>query len=331
MPTHSLKTAAEVAELVKAGKTLLLAGDESLLTTLPEGNWIGGTSANFMAEDGGTTTKDKIFVTDLSDIVAKVAVRTYDSATLMTIGQNYPENGFTALVVPGLSAIHALFAKEVQGFDGVFNAPLAGWISGVPVEEIGKTPPKAFAGSGTALSNQAAAMHVSLPEGFVARLDIINLFTQSDGDLISFPEDGFSSEGDCAINGKPANLAAYILEKKIDTKCPLVADYNGAMINVSIQAVDAASRKVSFYAPVFKGIEYRFARPVDNYIDRFAKAVSMGDLGTIAFSCNCILNFLYANLEGKKTGALVGPITFGEVAYMLLNQTLVYLSIDKIS
>ncbi|MGV8838548.1 DUF6976 family protein [Cellvibrio sp.] len=33
-------------------------------------------------------------------------------------------------------------------------------------------------------------------------------------------------------------------------------------------------------------------------------------------------------MEGKKTRDLTGPITFGEVAYQLLNQTLVYLSIS---
>lgn len=48
------------------------------------------------------------------------------------------------------------------------------------------------------------------------------------------------------------------------------------------------------------------------------------------FSCNCILNFLYSELEGKRTGELIGPVTFGEVAYQLLNQTLVYLQIEDI-
>jgi hypothetical protein len=41
------------------------------------------------------------------------------------------------------------------------------------------------------------------------------------------------------------------------------------------------------------------------------------------------LNYLYANLEGKKTGHIVGPMTFGEIAYMLLNQTLVYLTFEN--
>jgi hypothetical protein len=32
-------------------------------------------------------------------------------------------------------------------------------------------------------------------------------------------------------------------------------------------------------------------------------------------------------LEGKKTGGVTGPITFGEIAYQLLNQTLAYISV----
>ena len=49
--------------------------------------------------------------------------------------------------------------------------------------------------------------------------------------------------------------------------------------------------------------------------------------GNPIFSCNCILNYLYGNLEGKTTPPYAGPVSFGEVAYQLLNQTLVYCEI----
>ena len=49
--------------------------------------------------------------------------------------------------------------------------------------------------------------------------------------------------------------------------------------------------------------------------------------GEIAFSCNCILNFLYSDLEGKHTGHIIGPMTFGEIGYQLLNQTMVFLNV----
>lgn len=34
---------------------------------------------------------------------------------------------------------------------------------------------------------------------------------------------------------------------------------------------------------------------------------------------------LYGGLEGRKTGHITGPITFGEIAHQLLNQTMVRL------
>jgi hypothetical protein len=42
------------------------------------------------------------------------------------------------------------------------------------------------------------------------------------------------------------------------------------------------------------------------------------------------LNFIYGGLEGKKTGDITGPMTFGEIACRLLNQTMVFFEIDKI-
>ena len=95
------------------------------------------------------------------------------------------------------------------------------------------------------------------------------------------------------------------------------------MINVSVQEVK--DNEVAFYAPVFKDVEYRFAEPLSDYVSDFRKALPVSV--EPVFACNCILNFLYSELEGKKTEKMEGPITFGEIAYQLLNQTLVYLEI----
>lgn len=40
------------------------------------------------------------------------------------------------------------------------------------------------------------------------------------------------------------------------------------------------------------------------------------------------IDFVYIEAEGM-TAHMQGPITFGEIAYMLLNQTLVYLTLEK--
>lgn len=323
-----LHTVAETVELIKRGRILLLAGEESLLAQMPPGKWIGGTAVSFMTPKGGTTDCNNVFVTDLTDIAETASVRQYTADSLPNIGADYLSPGFTVLIVPAASEVHARFAGEVQSYPGVFDSPLVGWISGVAVAEIGKRQAKVFAGNNAALSDKAVALHIGLPAGKAAVADIINLFTPGNGPAITFPRNGFASTGDCRIDGVPANLARYIADRSIDTKLPLIADYNGAMINVSIQSANAESGEVCFYAPVFEGVEYRFANPVGDYTHAFEQREAIEG---VAFSCNCILNFLYADLEGKTIGSFSGPITFGEIAYMLLNQTLVYLRIVDVA
>jgi hypothetical protein len=330
MSNQGLYPASAASRLIEQGRVVLVAGDESLLRQLPKGTWIGGTSTNFMAPAGGLTARDMVFVTDITDLVKSAEVRSYSASELRSIAADYPENGFTVLNVPAFSALHSSFAREVSTYDGVFHSPLYGWISGVDVSEIGRRAPMTFAGDGTPLGERAAALHVSLPPGRVAKIDIINLFSQGDGAAIEFPVDGFESKGDCLIGGKPSNLASFVAANAIDVKLPLVANYQGAMVNVSLQNVDAAAGKTTFYAPVFKGVQYRFAAPVDDYIAEFKRRLGSIKAHSIALSCNCVLNYLYAELEGKKTGSIIGPNTFGEIAYMLLNQTLVYLSIETV-
>lgn len=54
---------------------------------------------------------------------------------------------------------------------------------------------------------------------------------------------------------------------------PLVTDYNGVYINTSVKAVEDG--KVALYAPVFKGIDYRFATHVANYEEEFKNRINM--------------------------------------------------------
>ena len=49
-----------------------------------------------------------------------------------------------------------------------------------------------------------------------------------------------------------------------------------------------------------------------------------------ALAFNCILNYVHGKLEGDQFIPVACPATFGEVANILVNQTLVYLIIkDK--
>ena len=324
----SLMTVQEASDLILDGKKLLIAGDEALLAKLPRGEWIGGTSPYFMSEDGGLCSREQLQVTVLPAMVLSTRIETYEASELERIPRDYMSNGFSYVLIPAFTKAHKKFAHDCSTWPGVFDRPLVGWITGIEVQDVGKQTPKVVNGkSGEISASKAAVMHVELPPEIIARANIINLFSQGGGDTITFPASGFDIT-ECNVNGQLRSFAEYIEERKIDKKLPLVADYLGAMVNVSIQSVNADADKVSLYAPVFIGQEYRFANPVADYETEFRKELEAREFEPV-FTCNCILNYLYANLEGKKTGHIVGPITFGEIAYMLLNQTLVYLTFES--
>lgn len=330
MNNHTLLSIDETAALIQAGKVLALAGDETLLAQLPAGRWIGGTIPYFVDTDGGIETRDHIFVTELTAADgATVDIRSYDMDTIRHIAEDAPDNGYTIVILPAMSAIHTEFANHGRDYEQMFLKPLAGWVAGVHLSEIGKATPKVFNGlSGAMLSDQAVALHVPLPSSMTAVVHILNLFRQDpDADAITFPEDGFSATT-CHVNGEPMLFADYLAARRIDTRQPLVADYHGARINTSYQQVDQDSKTVRFYAPVFAGIEYRQAAPIGDYAQEF-NALAEGSHDGVQFSCNCILNYLYGELRGRRTGGPAGPVTFGEIAYQLLNQTLVYLDVQR--
>ena len=322
-----MQESVQVKEQIAAGKKLLLAGDENLLKQLPAGDWIGGTIPYFMTEQGGLATRDKIYVTELPTVVSNLSIQVYDEAALPCVYSDAAKYSFSIIIIPAASPTHLSFALNAPNYQDFAVRPLIGWISGVHLNDLNKVTPKVFSGRNpTPLENAAVVMHVALPQNQVAEIGILNIFEQSDGDTITFPNDGFSAR-EVFINGVKTDFADYIAAKKLDTRFPLVADYYGAMVNVSFQSVDAEKHQVLLYAPVFAGLRYKHAKPIENYVQQFTSQMPT-DLGNqLTFSCNCILNYLYSELEGKQTGDFTGPITFGEVAYQLLNQTMVYLTL----
>jgi hypothetical protein len=218
---------------------------------------------------------------------------------------------------------------NAPSFPDFATRPLIGWIAGVAVDDDISSP-KVFDGTQSrAMENGAVVFHVELPANKLAEIDIVNIFEQGEGDTITFPEDGFNATT-AWINGQPKNFADYLLDNAIDTRLLLVTNLSGAMINTSFKSLDFAKRQITFYAPVFAGYRYKVAKPVDDYLAHLVKKVPVGVGDKVFFACNCILNYLYANLEGRKISNFTGPITFGEIAYQLLNQTLVYLTIEDV-
>ena len=314
----------DAARAIASGRFLALAADEAVLRRLPPGNWIGGTIPYFISEQGGLQSREHVLVTELAEAGRPARILDYTAETLPDVAKDGPDNGFTMLIIPGMSGLHSQYAADAAGYQDMFMKPIIGWISGIHLDDLGKAAPKVVNGrTGLVTDQHAVAVHVPLPAGRLAVVGILNLFSQGDGDTITFPENGFQA-GACQVNGTAANFARYVQEKGLDLSLPLVADYHGAQINVSFKGVDAENGRVDFYAPVFTGIEYRQANPVGDYAAGF-RALVGGLREHPRFSCNCILNYLHGQLEGKAFGPFEGPVTFGEIGYQLLNQTLVYL------
>jgi hypothetical protein len=319
----------EVKSKIMRGEKLLLAGDEALLRQLPVGNWIGGSIPYFMTEEGGLTTRQKIYVTELPATVADVTIKVYEPTTLESVYMDAAQNGFSIIIMPGSSQTHLEFALHAPDYKDFGHSPLIGWIAGVHLDDLGKVSPKVFDGrTQTMFEDAAVVMHTALHPKHVAEINYVNIFEQGDGDTITFPQDGFSA-GDAYVNGIKTNFADYITRQNLDPRLPLVADYFGARVNVSFQGVDPAKHEVRFYAPVFAGVSYKHAKPLRDYVKQFTAMLPVHLSKHPAFSCNCILNYLYSELEGKRTGKITGPATFGEVVYQLLNQTMAYLTITE--
>lgn len=323
---HEMNTIDQVTALIKQGKRLLLAGDEDVLRQLPSGSWIGGTIPYFMTQMGGLSSRDQIYVSELPDYIQSLKIVEYDARTISNIYRDIPDGGFGFVIMPTSSPVQFEFGLNAPQYPEFAYRPLLGWVSGMFLDDLGSKSAKVFNGRTlAALDNKAVAMLIELPVTKISEIGIVNIFAQGDGDSISFAGDGFEAS-DALINGEPQNFADYITRNGIDTRLPLVADYFGASINVGLQTVDQEQGRVSFYAPVFHNVTYKFATPLTNYVGQFTSQLPHND-NSIVFSCNCILNYVYLDLEHQRLGNIGGPITFGEIAYQLLNQTLVYLTI----
>ena len=317
------------SDLIKKGLPLSIAGPESALDQLPQGDWIGGTIPYFMLASGGAVVTDaRVFVTDLSSL-GSVRIQSYGADELQGICANAPDNGFSIAIIPAGSAAHQRFAAEAANYEGAFLKPTVGWISGVHLSQLGSATPKVYDGrSAQKYENRAVVAYVTLPDERLASVEIVNLFEPDDGDVLRFDSTSFEVDS-CEVNGRRVNFAQYIRERRLDGgTLPLVGNFAGAHLNVSLQTVGEAGGKVQLYAPVFTDVDYRFARPVGDYAAAFRARLAQQQADGIVWSCNCILNFLFGDLEGKAIGGLGGPVTFGEIAYQLLNQTLVAVRIQ---
>jgi hypothetical protein len=314
----------KTSALIREGKLLHIAGTEDLLRKLPKGNWVGGSTEYFIGENGGVVTDNQLSVSVLD--FAEYKCNIYDCENIKDVAADGYDNGLTILIIPFNSRIHTEYAQNAPAYEDMFVKPVVGWISGMNLGKDCQTPIVINGFTGECFTDEAVALSVKVPDGKRADIKIINIFNENAfSPIIRFKEYGFAVKT-CFVDGKEVGFADYIAKNNIDTNLPLVGNYSGTGVNVSIKSIEDGT--VNLYAPVFAHIDYRFAALVPDYEAAFAAQLEAIQNKDSIFSCNCILNFLYGNLEGKKIDGLYGPVTFGEIAWQLLNQTLVYVTID---
>lgn len=310
------------ADLIRSGLHLAVAGREAALDQLPVGNWIGGTTPYFMdAGSGVVADAGSVFVTDIS-VLDGVSLTSFGAEDLEQISAQCPDHGFAMTIIPFGSTCHNRFAAEAPHYPQAFLKPTVGWIAGYDLDDADARAYVYDGRDGSKYEDRAVVAYASLADDVLFTLDILNIFTPDTGDTIRFAKTG-NLQSQCIVNGVETDFAAYIrAQGRDDGALPLIGDFGGAHINASIQSIDAEAT-VHLYAPVFPGVDYHFAAPVGDYADAFRTALDGRADQNILWSCNCILNFMFGSLEGQHVGAVAGPVTFGEIAYQLVNQTMV--------
>lgn len=308
---------------------MVLSANEKTLDQLPKGNWIGGTSPYFMDKIEGVFSTEKIFVDDLTDTATNFKIEIYDKNSIKNIANNSFENGFTVLIIPGDSDTHFEFGINSLTYDKIFENPVVGFIAGFDLDKLGTASPKIYNGQEKEKNNEkAVAIHIELPDNKIARAEILNLDTiDKNSPKIKFPKTSFT-QSECTINGEKSNIAAFLSKINYKEGLPIIADYNGALINRDIKLIDNKKKEVAFFSPVFHDETYYLANVIDNYHELFSEKLKTEGL-TIPYSCICVSYYLLGNLNGKKINT-EGVFAFGEIAFQLLNQTLVFLEIDEV-
>ena len=322
--------------MIGEGRVLLLAGSEADLAAMPTGCWIGGTVGHFVTPQGSVEAQKTIFYTDFTSITNGADWRSFGVANIHELAQHYPANGFALIILPGFSRLLSAVAGRIMEFDGLYNVPLMGWVSAVgldePLESLPEETPKVFAGGPQPHAERAAVLYVSLPAQYFAQLHIANLFTPGHGPDIRFFRSGQYHSYECMIGGASGNLARYMEEHGIDKRLPLVADQDGALINAAILVHDASEGAVTFLTPVSASLTYRFAEEIPDYSAEFARIAADMELPHAAHACICVLHHYFASQSGpafSPAPRITGPVTFGQIAYTILNQTLICLTIGR--
>ena len=307
--------------MIRNGKLLHISASQELLSKLPAGNWIGGSTIYFATEAGQEDTEGKLWVFELGFDTFKIEV--YDEHSIEHVTEDAYANGFTLIILPAETNVLQDYAMKSLNYKNIFLKNVLGWVAGTECDE---KPLVVDGKNARFLNDKAVALHISLPEEKIAVINVVNIFTANDDSpIIEFEEEDFFAK-DCIINGKKECLVDYAAAHGINLHFPIVGEYSGSEINTTIVNI-AEDKVVTFAAPLFKGIKYRFAKPLSDYAGSFVEKISSIPNKDYVVAWNCVSNMRYGNLQKRDLGGFYGPYVYGEIAYQLVNQTVVYLQI----
>lgn len=234
-----------------------------------------------------------------------------------------PEDGFCIVIMPYGSLVHHCFAKEAPSYPGIYAKAVSGWVSGVAGNVFGERPQVFFGPNARCIEDEAVVMHVGLAPGWRADVEIVNVFEPGDGPAITFPSEGFTATH-ANVGGRTMLFSEYLRSIGTDGMSPLVADYCGIRVNVSFRSIDEG--QVHFFAPVFRNVEYRMAAPIPNIRETIRDSMPKGPFIS-AFNCLCMGNFRLGMMDGLVDDVPEGPVAFGEISHIVLNQSFTCLRI----
>ncbi len=321
-----LYSVAEVSAMINAGKVLSLAGVESLLSQLPAGKWIGGTTPYFMTPEGGCICEDKIYVKEIPAYALNAKAVSYTAETIKNIYNDAYSHGYSIIIVPQRSNFWIDFFGNAMQIEGFAQKPVVGWVSMVRYEDQATKKAAVFCNSGKPLYEEAVVLHVELPNNKITEASSINPYVESDGDVIEVEKTTNAVIGDVLVNGKKENFFKYIMAHKESSRLPLMTDYSGISVNVAY-TFDEKTGVVTCYAPLFKDVKYHLARPVGDSLKEISDKYEDIPGADRVFTCSCGSILVDGDLFGKRGAAVVGPFTGGEICYQLLNHTNVALDV----
>ena len=332
---HGLHSVAEVNAMIEKGDILLLAGDSALLSQLRKGKWIGGITSLFVENGKTLSSREEIYVHNITGIAAAVKLKTYDLTTIKNIYDDAFDDGFSVLILPCDSDIMDEYACNCSDYSNFAHRVVCGWGTATPHYSEYERDDTALVFSGETgmsyASDVCVVMHIQLPEGKFAEIHAVSALKPGDGDVIEFEENCQRIEN-VLINGVRQNFRQYMIDKQIDRSNEyinvLTGDHDaGVVTNVGIyeDRETDLEKYVSIAVPVFKGISYRLAKVDYNY-----SYENMNEQ-EIVYSCACVGNYVRPDIFTNFLMKTNGPFVYGEVAYILLNFSIVYVTVGNIS